>query len=310
MTEIEEENNTSVKELKSQCEKVRGNKHPLYDEAWADYADRNGITYDPDDEKSCRSYLNSYEKWYHAEPEKQNENNNSGGGSGQQENGDSGQQEGGSSGQSENGNQNNEGENQSNNSDNSEANSQQQENNKNNNAQSVENSENTSNEHQNNHLENQNNNNNQQENSEANNKNRTDYDSRGKFASQRVETQENTEEDIKIEKKQENTSTEIKYCKVEGGKIMPVELTPIGDVHKKVEHLHEKVSDLADLRERTPLSNNQTQEIKETPQDDKINTLRGITPSRQEQQQTNKPREISQEVMLAYKEKKLLEPRH
>lgn len=76
------------KSLSAQCEGIRGNKHPLYDETWAEYADRNGISFMSDDEKSCRSYISAYEAWHSAKSEKENNNSgNQGGSSGQQESG-------------------------------------------------------------------------------------------------------------------------------------------------------------------------------------------------------------------------------
>jgi hypothetical protein len=53
----------------------------------------------------------------------------------------------------------------------------------------------------------------------------------------------------------------------------------------------------------------ETEDIRDLPEPshDKIATLRGITPSRQEQQQPNNPGTLSQEVIQAYQEKKLLE---
>ncbi len=289
MSEIEEENNTSVKELKSQCEKVRGNKHPLYEETWADYADRNGITYNPDEEKSCRSYLDSYEKWYYATPENENNNNNSGNGGDEGNNqgeGNGGENQEGKKSQSSTSNQNNE--NQGNSSNQQEDNSGQ-----NSNSNQQENSE--TNRQEKNHQsssENQGNNNNQKENNETNSQDQTDE--KGKASLQDIDVQEknesmnhSTQDEKCLFKKTEKTS--VKYYREEEGILIPI------DVHEKV----------ADLKEKTSLH---TKEIKETPQDkNKINTLRGITPSRQEQQQPNNPGTLSQEVIQAYQEKKLLE---
>lgn len=77
MTDIQD---NKLNELKQQCERIKSNKHPLYDETWAEYADKNDITYDKEDEKSCRNYIKSYETWYSAKSENENNNNNSGNG--------------------------------------------------------------------------------------------------------------------------------------------------------------------------------------------------------------------------------------
>ena len=123
-----------VKDLEQRCESVKGNKHPLYDETWAEYADRNKITYTEGDENSCRNYIAKYEEWYKAESENSNSNsgssgNGGGGGSTQggegNQSGEAGNQGSNNSNQQENNNNNQENETQS--SENQANNNQQQE---------------------------------------------------------------------------------------------------------------------------------------------------------------------------------------